>query len=165
MPKNPARVMLPDEEQRSGSHGERVGCSEDAHEMGFVGCGYHRAVEKRHSRVEIRECWATAHPRYLNCLYRPRLWLGPWTLVMARLQRRIEYEKHAAASLAYSIALNLLKRERSAKRSICRKCPRAGWDEAYLSKVLCESQDVTVPERKSILGYRRGSAPRTPSQR
>ena len=35
------------------------------------------------------------------------------------------------------IALNLLKREASLKRGIKGKRLKAGWDEAYLSKVLC----------------------------
>jgi len=47
---------------------------EDARAIDFADCDYHKTVEKGHGRIEIRECWATAHPEYLAALYKPEQW-------------------------------------------------------------------------------------------
>jgi predicted transposase YbfD/YdcC len=62
---------------------------EDAREIDFIDCDYHKTVEKGHGRIEIRECWATAHPDYLASLYKPEQWAGLQTVVMVCAERRI----------------------------------------------------------------------------
>lgn len=53
-------------------------------------------------------------------------------------QSRIR-EDHAPQDMAVlrHVAINLLKRERSARVGIAAKRKMAGWDNAYLLKVLC----------------------------
>jgi len=162
---------------------------EDARAIDFTDCDYHSTVDKGHGRIEIRECWATAHPEYLAALYKPEQWAGLQTAVMVRAERRvgekvetetryyisslpgnakqliaavrdhwhIENRLHWVLDVAFReddsrirtgnaaqnmavlrhIALNLLKREQSTKRSIRGKRLKAGWDEDYLAQVLC----------------------------
>ena len=62
---------------------------EDAAAIDFEDCDHHKTVEKGHGRIEIRECWATAHPEYLAALYQPEQWAGLQTAVMIRAERRI----------------------------------------------------------------------------
>jgi predicted transposase YbfD/YdcC len=62
---------------------------EDAQAIGFADCDYHKTVEKGHGRIEIRECWTTAHPEYLAALYKPEQWAGLQTVTMVRAERRI----------------------------------------------------------------------------
>ncbi len=62
-----------------------------------------------------------------------------WTLDMAFDEDRSRIRKgHGAENFALlrHIALNLLKQEKSCKRSIRGKRLLAGWDEKYLNKVL-----------------------------
>jgi predicted transposase YbfD/YdcC len=61
---------------------------EDAEAIDFEGCDYHKTVDKGHGRIEIRECWTTAHPEYLAALYKPEQWAGLQTVVMVRAERR-----------------------------------------------------------------------------
>jgi len=62
---------------------------EDAQAIDFTDCDYHRTVDKGHGRIEIRECWATAHPEYIAALYKPELWAELQTVIMVRAERRI----------------------------------------------------------------------------
>lgn len=62
---------------------------EDARAIGFDDCDYHQTVDKGHGRIEIRECWATAHPEYLAAVFKPEQWAGLQTLNMVRTERRI----------------------------------------------------------------------------
>lgn len=62
---------------------------EDARAIQFVDCDYHKTIDKDHGRIEIRECWTTAHPDYLASLYRPEQWAGFQTVGMVRAERRI----------------------------------------------------------------------------
>ena len=162
---------------------------DDAREIGFDDCDYHKTVEKGHGRIEIRECWTTDHSEYLATLYKPEQWTGLQTVTMVRAERRIgetretesryyisslssnaeqqlnavrqhwhiENRLHWVLDVTFHeddsriragnaaqnmtvlrrIALNLIKREQSTKRSIRGKRLKAGWDEAYLARVLC----------------------------
>jgi predicted transposase YbfD/YdcC len=135
---------------------------EDAREIDFVDCDYHKTVDKGHGRIEIRECWTTAHPDHLASLYKPEQWDGLQTVVMVCAERRIgdRSEKetryyisslpsreddsrirtgNAAQNMTVlrHMALNLIKQEQSIKRSVRGKRLKAGWDEDYLVKVLC----------------------------
>ena len=162
---------------------------DDAREIGFVDCDYYKTVSKGHGRIEIRECWTTAHPDYLASLYKPEQWPGFQTVVMVRAERRvgdrsetetryyisslpsqakqilnavrthwhIENQLHWVLDITFRedesrirtgnaaqnmtilrhIALNLIKREQSTKRSVRGKRLKAGWNEDYLAQVLC----------------------------
>ena len=170
-------------------HSDAQTLFEDAQAIGFADCDYHKTVDKGHGRIEIRECWATAHSEYLAALYKPEQWAGLQTAIMVRAERQvgekqetetryfisslpgnaeqllsavrdhwhIENRLHwvldvtfreddsrirkgnAAQNMAVirHMALNLLKREQSTKRSIRGKRLKAGWDEDYLARVLC----------------------------
>lgn len=170
-------------------HADAQTLFDDARAIDFADCDYHKTVDKGHGRIEIRECWATAHPEYLAALYKPEQWAKLQTAVMVRAERRvgekietetryyisslpgnakqlnaavrehwhIENQLHwvldvtfreddsrirignAAQNMAVlrHMALNLLKREQSTKRSLRGKRLKAGWDEDYLVQVLC----------------------------
>jgi predicted transposase YbfD/YdcC len=62
---------------------------DDAQAIDFADCDYHKTVDKGHGRIEIRECWTTAHPEYLTALYKPEEWAGLQTVSMVRAERRI----------------------------------------------------------------------------
>jgi predicted transposase YbfD/YdcC len=70
-------------------HADAQTLFEDAQAIDFADCDYHRTVEKGHGRIEIRECWTTAHPEYLAALYKPEQWAGLQTVSMVRAERRI----------------------------------------------------------------------------
>ena len=162
---------------------------EDARAIDFADCDYHRTVDKGHGRIEIRECWVTAHPEYLAALYKPEQWAGLQTAAMVCAERRVgekietetryyisslpgdaiqlstavrnhwhvENRLHWVLDVAFReddsrirtgnaaqnmavlrhMALNLLKQEQSSKRSLRGKRLKAGWDEDYLTRVLC----------------------------
>jgi predicted transposase YbfD/YdcC len=160
----------------------------DAQEMHWVDCDYCRTVNKDHGRIEVRECWTTSDPEYLQYIGLLADWKGLQSIAMIKAERRVGEEKsvkrryfisslesnaqkllHAARTyweienkvhwvldLAFRedecrvrkgngaqnfavlrhIALNLLRRESTSKRSIRAKRLKAGWDHEYLLKVL-----------------------------
>jgi len=162
---------------------------EDAQKIDFVDCDYHKTVNKGHGRIEIRDCWTTAHPDYFASLYKPDQWSGFQTVVMIHTERRIgdhheqetryyissldsnasrileavrahwhvENKLHWILDVTFKeddsrirtgnapqnmtvlrhMALNLIKREQSTKRSVRGRRLKAGWDDNYLAKVLC----------------------------
>lgn len=51
---------------------------------------------------------------------------------------RIRTERAAQnMTILRHMALNLIKQEHSTRRSVRGKCLKAGWDEHYLTQVLC----------------------------
>lgn len=60
-----------------------------AAELNFVDCDHHQTVEKDHGRIEIRDCWTTAHPDYFPFLRSGADWVNLHTLVMVRAERRL----------------------------------------------------------------------------
>jgi predicted transposase YbfD/YdcC len=162
---------------------------EDAEAIGYEDCDQYKTFNKDHGRIEIRECWSTAHPEYLQALYKPELWAGLQSAIKVRTERRfkdktetetryylssrpgdnakhllnairthwhIENRLHWVLDVTFReddcrlrkgngaqnfavlrhIALTLLKQERTLKRGVKSKRLRAGWDPAYLLKVL-----------------------------
>jgi predicted transposase YbfD/YdcC len=157
-------------------------------EMRWVDCDYHKMVEKDHGRIEIRECWTTSDPEYLDYIASFAAWQGLQSIAMIQAERRIGEDRtvkrryfisslesnakrllHAARTywgiennlhwvldIAFReddsrvrkengaqnfavlrhIALNLLRQESTTKISIRAKRKKAGWDNAYLLKVL-----------------------------
>ena len=145
-------------------------------------------VPKDHGRIEIRECWTTADPEYLQYIASFADWQGLQSVAMIRAERRtgedrtvkrrylisslesnakrllhasrtywgIENKVHWILDITFReddsrvrkgngaqnfavlrhIALNLLRRENTAKISIRAKRKKAGWDHDYLLKVL-----------------------------
>ena len=161
---------------------------DDPDEMRWVDCDYHKTVDKDHGRIEIRECWTTADPEYLQYIASFADWQGLQSVAMIRAERRtgedrtvkrrylisslesnakrllhasrtywgIENKVHWILDITFReddsrvrkgngaqnfavlrhIALNLLRRENTAKISIRAKRKKAGWDHDYLLKVL-----------------------------
>jgi predicted transposase YbfD/YdcC len=149
---------------------------------------YAKEVKKGHGRIDIRECWVTAHPEYLASVKQAKKWANLKSLIMIVRRRILAGEEtvktrfyissleanakrilkatrqhwsienglhwvldiafnedrsrvrkeHAPANLAVlrHMAVNLLKQEASAKGGIKAKRLQAGWNEAYLIKVL-----------------------------
>ncbi len=164
------------------------GLFDDPDEMKRVGCDYHKSVDKDHGRIEIRECWSTSDPAYLQHIASFADWSGLQSIAMIQAERRIGEEKtvkrrylisslksnakqllhasrtywgienkvHWVLDVAFReddsrvrkgngaqnfavlrhIALNLLRRENSARISIRAKRKKAGWDHDYLLKIL-----------------------------
>jgi predicted transposase YbfD/YdcC len=164
------------------------GLFNDAQELHWVDCDYHKTVDKGHGRIEVRECWTTSDPEYLQYIGLLADWRGLQSIAMIQAERRVGEKKsvkqryfisslesnarrllHAARTyweienkvhwvldLAFRedecrvrkgngaqnlavlrhIALNLLRRESTSKRSIRAKRLKAGWDHNYLLKVL-----------------------------
>ena len=160
---------------------------QDAQAIDFADCDYHKTVNKDHGRVEIRECWVTTHPEYLDTLYKAEQWAGLKSVVMVRTERRfgdkretetryyisslpgsarqhanairdhwhIENRLHWVLDVSFRqddcrirtgqapqnmavlrhMALNLIKRECS-RGSVRGKRLKAGWDDAFLAKIL-----------------------------
>lgn len=65
---------------------------DDPREMAFVDCDYHKTVGKGHGRIEIRECWTTSDPDYLQYIAELSEWKGLKSIVMVKSQRRIGEE-------------------------------------------------------------------------
>jgi predicted transposase YbfD/YdcC len=161
---------------------------DDPEEMKWADCDYHKTVDKDHGRIEIRQCWTTSDPDYLQYIASFADWKNLQSLGMIQAQRHIGEEEsvkkryfisslesdakqllhsartyweienkvHWVLDLAFReddcrvrngngpqnfavlrhIALNLLRRETTAKISIRAKRLKAGWEHDYLLKVL-----------------------------
>jgi predicted transposase YbfD/YdcC len=183
-----ADYVLPVKENQPRLLEALQGLFDDPAEMRWVECEYHRTEDRGHGRVEIRECWSTSDPEYLNYIGTLAEWRGLQSIVMIQTERQlgdkttvsrryfisslrsdaerllqavrghwgIENKVHWVLDIAFReddcrirkgysaenfavlrhIALNLLRRETSAKRSIKGKRMKAALDEKYLFKVL-----------------------------
>jgi predicted transposase YbfD/YdcC len=183
-----ADYVLPVKENQPRLLEALQGLFDDPAEMRWVECDYHRTEDRGHGRVEIRECWSTSDPEYLNYIGTLAEWRGLQSIVMIQTERQlgdqttvsrryfisslksdaerllqavrghwgIENKVHWVLDIAFReddcrirkgygaenfavlrhIALNLLRRETSAKRSIKGKRMKAALDEKYLFKVL-----------------------------
>jgi predicted transposase YbfD/YdcC len=63
---------------------------EDAEAIGYQDCDRCKTVNKDHGRIEIRECWTTAHPEYLQALYKPEQWAGLQSVIKVYAERRFK---------------------------------------------------------------------------
>jgi predicted transposase YbfD/YdcC len=183
-----ADYVLPVKENQPRLLEALQGLFDDPAEMQWVACDYHRTENRGHGRVEIRECWSTSDPEYLNYIATLAEWRGLQSIVMIQSERQlgdqttvtrryfisslkgdaelllqavrghwgIENKVHWVLDIAFReddcrirkgngaenfavlrhIALNLLRRETSAMRSIKGKRMKAALDDNYLLKVL-----------------------------
>ena len=61
--------------------------------MRWVDCDYEKTVDKGHGRIEIRECWVTAAPEYLEYIATLGDWKGLQSIAMVQAERRIGEDK------------------------------------------------------------------------
>lgn len=180
--------VLPVKENQGRLHEALRGLFDDPAELRWVECDYHKTVSKGHGRIEIRECWTTSDPEYLQYIATLSEWKGLQSIGVVQTERRsgdastvkrryfisslssdakrmlhavrthweIENKVHWILDVVFReddcrvrkgngaqnfavlrhIALNLLRREKTTKRSIRARRLKAGWDNAYLLKVL-----------------------------
>lgn len=69
------------------------GLFDDPRELAQVTCDYHKTVDKGHGRIEIRECWTTSDPDYVQYVNDPARWTGLQSLVMVQCERRTGAER------------------------------------------------------------------------
>jgi predicted transposase YbfD/YdcC len=183
-----ADYVLPVKENQPRLLEALQGLFDDPAEMRWVECDHHRTENRGHGRVEIRECWSTSDPEYLNYIATLAEWRCLQSIAMVQAERQlddqttvtrryfisslksdaelllqavrghwgIENKVHWVLDIAFReddcrirkghgaenfavlrhIALNLLRNETSAKRSIKGKRMKAALDEKYLFKVL-----------------------------
>jgi len=62
---------------------------DDPSEMRWVDCDHHRTVDKGHGRMEIRDCWSTSDPDYLNYIATLGEWKGLQSIAVVQAERRI----------------------------------------------------------------------------
>jgi hypothetical protein len=51
---------------------------------------YKRTVNKGHGRIEVRECWSTSNPKYLNLIRGVQNWAGLRSIAMVVSTRIID---------------------------------------------------------------------------
>lgn len=165
-----------------------VGVFQTAERVNFAAIihDYHKATEKRHGRLETRECWVITDPEYLSLLQGQDNWAGLKAIVKIKATRHhtqkevfryyiasldetaefmlnsirghwgIENQLHWVLDVVFRedksrvrsensaenfsilrhIALNLLRSERSTKRSLKNKRFKCALSTEYLEKVL-----------------------------
>jgi len=102
-----------------------------------------REINGRQS-TDIRYCIASLPPDAQQFAHALRGHWGVenslhWVMDIAFREDESRIRKdHSQANFAVlrHIALNLIKQERSSKRSVKGKRPKAGWDDAYLERVV-----------------------------
>lgn len=65
----------------------------DAQELHWVDCDYHKAVNKGHGRIEVRECWTTSDPEYLKYIGLLADWKGLQSIAMIQSVRHVGEKK------------------------------------------------------------------------
>jgi predicted transposase YbfD/YdcC len=84
-----ADYVLPVKENQGKLHETLRLLFADPVEIRRVRCDYHKAMDKRHGRIEVRECWATSNAEYLRYIASQAHWPGLKTVAMVQAERRI----------------------------------------------------------------------------
>jgi len=87
-----ADCVLPVKENQPRLLETLQGLFDNPAEMHWVECDYHKTVDKGHGRLEIRECWSTSDPDYLNYIATLGKWPGVRSIAMVQSERRIGEE-------------------------------------------------------------------------
>jgi predicted transposase YbfD/YdcC len=69
------------------------GLFDDPAEMPWVECDHHRTVNKGHGRIEVRECWCTSDPDYLDYIASLADWPGLQSIAVVQAERQLEDER------------------------------------------------------------------------
>jgi predicted transposase YbfD/YdcC len=69
------------------------GLFDDPAEMPWVECDHHRTVNKGHGRIEVRECWCTSDPDYLEYSASLADWPGLQSIAVVQAERQLEDER------------------------------------------------------------------------
>jgi len=56
----------------------------------YASLDYNKIVNKGHGRIEIRECWSTSNPEYLNLIHNAKNWAGLKSIAMVVSARIID---------------------------------------------------------------------------
>jgi predicted transposase YbfD/YdcC len=62
---------------------------DQAHDFKYANLAHHQEVNKGHGRIEIRECWSTADPAYLNLIRDRENWVGLRSIAMVVSTRMV----------------------------------------------------------------------------
>ena len=63
---------------------------DQAQNFKYASFEYKKTVNKRHGRIEVRECWSTSNPEYLNMIRGLQNWVGLQSIIMIVCTRIIE---------------------------------------------------------------------------
>ena len=84
-----ADYVLPVKENQPRLLEALQGLFDDPAEMRWVECDHHRTVDKGHGRMEVRECWSTSAPDYLNYIATLAEWPGLRSIAIVQAERRL----------------------------------------------------------------------------
>jgi len=63
---------------------------DQAQNFKYASLDYHKMVNKGHGRIEVRECWSTSNPEYLNLIRGAQNWIGLKSIAMVVCTRIID---------------------------------------------------------------------------
>lgn len=84
-----ADYVLPVKENQPRLLEALQGLFDDPAEMRWVECDHHRTVDKGHGRIEVRECWSTSAPDYLNYIATLAEWPSLRSIAVVQAERRL----------------------------------------------------------------------------
>jgi predicted transposase YbfD/YdcC len=84
-----ADYVLPVKQNQGKLHDTLEQLFSDPEEMTWASCDYHKTVDKDHGRLEIRECWVTSDPAYLDYIAAFATWPKLHSIGMVQAQRQI----------------------------------------------------------------------------
>ena len=82
-----ADYVLPVKENQPRLLEALQGLFDDPKEMRWVVCDHHRTVDEGHGRLEVRECWCTSAPEYLEYVTTQADWQGIRSIAMVQAER------------------------------------------------------------------------------
>lgn len=117
--KQEADYLLPVKENQRNLHDDIALFFKLAEQKKFekLACSYHRTVDNRHGRMEIRECWAISGAENLAFLRNIGRWANLQTIVMIKSERQIGKKRQNRTGYFISSLANDAERILSVKRS------------------------------------------------